>query len=195
MDKKELRKKYRNIRKNISKFERFKRSYKLYNNLKSAISSYNEFLIYVSTDEEADTIRIIKYLLKNKKKVASPRIDEDNTMEFYYYDDIKDLSNDNVFGNVYIKQPKPERKCIPTKKSVIVIPGILFDYKGNRLGYGGGYYDRYLEKYRYLYRLAICYDFQYIRDEKEEIETDEYDQKIDMIITDRTIAVIDKKYK
>lgn len=195
MDKKELRKKYRNIRKNISKFERFKRSYKLYNNLKSAISSYDEFLIYVSTDEEADTIRIIKYLLKNKKKVASPRIGEDNTMEFYYYDDIKDLSNDNVFGNVYIKQPKPERKCIPTKKSVIVIPGILFDYKGNRLGYGGGYYDRYLEKYRYLYRLAICYDFQYIRDEKEEIETDEYDQKIDMIITDRTIAVIDKKYK
>ncbi|SEP88914.1 5-formyltetrahydrofolate cyclo-ligase [Lachnospiraceae bacterium RM5] len=194
MDKKELRKKYRNIRKNISKFERFKRSYKLYNNLKSAISSYDEFLIYVSTDEEADTIRIIKYLLKNKKKVASPRIGEDNTMEFYYYDDIKDLSNDNVFGNVYIKQPKPERKCIPTKKSVIVIPGILFDYKGNRLGYGGGYYDRYLEKYRYLYRLAICYDFQYIRDEKEEIETDEYDQKIDMIITDRTIAVIDKKY-
>ncbi len=195
MDKKELRKKYRNIRKNISKFERFKRSYKLYNNLKSAIGSYDEFLIYVSTDEEADTIRIIKYLLKNKKKVASPRIDEDNTMEFYYYDDIKDLSNDNVFGNVYIRQPKPEKKCIPTKKSVIVIPGILFDYKGNRLGYGGGYYDRYLEKYRYLYRLAICYDFQYIRDEKEKIETDEYDQKIDMIITDRTIAVIDKKYK
>ena len=105
-------------------------------------------------------------------------------MEFYYYDDIKDLSNDNVFGNVYIKQPKPERKCIPTKKSVIVIPGILFDYKGNRLGYGGGYYDRFLEKLAKesvnISTIMAAYGMQRV----ESIPIEDTDIKPDKIITE-----------
>ena len=68
----------------------------------------------------------------------------------------------------------------PNTIEVALIPGVAFDLKGNRLGYGKGYYDRFLAKYPHIKRIALAFDLQII----SELPTDKYDQLMDLIITE-----------
>ena len=72
---------------------------------------------------------------------------------------------------------EPETGC------VCLVPGLAFDRAGYRLGYGGGYYDRYLEKHPENVKVALGYDFQMV----ESIETDRYDVPLDIIVTPEKI--------
>ena len=71
---------------------------------------------------------------------------------------------------------------------VIVMPLLAVDERGNRLGYGGGYYDRFLKKYQGATRVAYCYDFQILKD----VPTESWDEKVDLIVTDKRIIRIDR---
>ena len=72
------------------------------------------------------------------------------------------------------------------KKILMIMPGVAFDRKGGRVGYGGGYYDRYLDRYRNekIVRLAAAYELQVL---DEEIELDEFDIKADIVVTEDNI--------
>ena len=80
----------------------------------------------------------------------------------------------------------PEPKCgeiVEDSDVLIIMPGLAFDDEFNRIGYGGGYYDRYLDRKQNcnFVKVAFAYDFQMV----DHIEVDDYDYKVDVIITDK----------
>ena len=132
---------------------------------------------YMSYLSELDTRQMIQSFLKEGKRVAVPKV-QGAEMEFY---EISDLS-DCVSGAYGI--PEPIGNAAPvTDAGWILMPGLAFDPQGNRLGYGGGFYDKYLEKHDNLVKIALAYDFQIISSVSAEI----YDKPVDYIVTPERI--------
>ncbi len=142
--------------------------------------SCNAVLTFVSFQSEVDTHEIIKRAIQDHKRVYIPRV-EANEMEFY---EILDLSHlkPSKFG---VLEPEgTENKFDYLQSSdtpFILLPGLVFDICGSRIGYGAGYYDRYLQKRAIIFsqKIALAYDFQVL----DQIATEEYDVKVDAIIT------------
>ena len=144
-------------------------------NNKKVIDTKN-ILIYISKDLEVDTKELIKDLWKMNKNIYVPKV-EKSTINFYKINDFKDL----VIGSYNILEPITNIKYQYNKKDLIIVPGLLFDKHNNRLGYGGGYYDKYLENKK-LYKIGICFS-NFIVDN---LIIDKYDIKMDEIITERS---------
>lgn len=139
--------------------------------------------IYVSYKNEVDTKEIIDYSLKNDKMIYVPKINvEDKTMKAVRIHSLNELSV-NKYG---ILEPNiVDKDCIDL--DLIVLPGIAFDKVGNRIGYGGGYYDKYLAALEYkVDKVALAYGFQVI----DNIEVEEHDIKVDYVITNNEIIYI-----
>lgn len=147
----------------------------------------SNLLCYVSFKSEIDTHEIIKKSLADGKRVFVPRV-EGREMEFYQIEGLDGL----VAGKFGVAEPGADinNKFFADDKdgydeqlkaNLMILPGLAFDPAGNRIGYGAGYYDRYLISRRHIgfYRLALAYDFQLI----DRIETDEHDVAVNMIIT------------
>ena len=112
-------------------------------------------LTYVSTPIEVDTYRIIEQAWADGKRVAVPRcVPDTRNMEFYYIESMDDLSPGS-FG-VLEPQADPTRLVSDFSKAMCLIPAFSYDYTGYRLGYGKGYYDRFLSNFN-GYRIGICY--------------------------------------
>ena len=93
-----------------------------------------------------------------------------------------------VFKMIYINLVETlNLNSVNEKVDVVIFPGAAFDIEGNRIGYGKGYYDKYISKLTYQpYKIGICYDFQLL----DEIPSDTHDIKLDKIITEhRTVFV------
>ena len=109
---------------------------------------------------EVDTTYIINKLLDKNVQVALPRVDKaTNTIRAFSVTNLKSDLEDGVWG---IKEPRsimPE--ILPADIDLILVPGVAFDKKGFRLGYGGGFYDRFLQETKAL-TIGVCYDFQII---------------------------------
>ena len=172
MNKKILRNKYKQIRKSILNIE--EQDDIIFNkviNLEEYIQT-NLILIYVSLKEEVDTIKLIKYSLEKGKKVAVPKC-EGNNIVFYYINTLEDLEK----GNFGILEPRTSQKVTDFNHSICIVPGVVFDKQNNRIGYGRGFYDRFLKNYTGIkigltYKECIC----------DKIVVDDYDMKIDKII-------------
>ena len=135
-------------------------------------------LCYMDVRGETGTEHIIKMALKENKKVALPKSYDSGIMEFFYIESLDDL----IIGKYNIKEPKGSNRC-PGDKGVLVMPGTAFDKLCNRVGYGKGYYDRYLKNHKNLKTAAICFSFQIY----EEIEHNDHDIKPNVIITEKEI--------
>lgn len=138
-------------------------------------------LCYVSFNNEVDTINLIEYSLKIGKVVAVPKV-EGNAMEFYRIKDFSDLKP-GYFG--VLEPEKNDKNVVDPDDSFMIIPGVAFDRKMNRIGYGKGFYDRFLTNYigKRIIRCGICFELQLC----DKIENDEFDQSLDMIITEKNI--------
>ena len=112
--------------------------------------------IYMPTGNEIDTSAIIQYCLENQKRVAAPRIEGD-TMDFYYFQSIVDLKQ----GAYDIWEPTGTER-VTDEESVVIMPGVAFDLDCNRIGYGKGYYDKYLSKHPKMKKIALAYEFQIV---------------------------------
>lgn len=172
--KEDLRKKYKKIRKEIElKKEKDRNIYlKVIQNEK--VIKSNTILLYYSTKEEVDTVSFIKYFLSLNKKVCLPKT-ENKQIHFYYIENILDVK----LGKYNILEPISTKRIKDFSNSVCIVPGICFDKKNYRVGYGGGYYDRFLEHYN-GYAIGITYQECVV----EKINIDSYDKKVDEIITD-----------
>lgn len=126
------------------------------------------FFIYHSVNTEADTIKLIGYLLSKGKRVLLPRI-ESGEMHAVPYTEEREL----FFG---IPQPKSGKE---EEAEVIITPLLAFDSKGYRLGYGGGYYDRYFAR-RGGVRVGLAYAGQ----ETQSLPHDAHDGRLDAIVTE-----------
>ncbi len=140
-------------------------------------------LTYVSFRSEADTHGLIEELLKLKIRLAVPRVEKPE-IHFYYIESLYDLKP----GYMGILEPAdnlpewtPKTGSPGKKKDIILVPGSVFDHKNNRIGYGGGYYDRFLSRYPVLYSIGLAYSCQVV----ESIPCDEWDRPLDMVITER----------
>lgn len=144
-------------------------------------------LCYVSTPIEVDTKEFIAALLKSGKTVAVPRCEGGKSeMNFYRIDSLDEL----LPGSFGVLEPEPsaEKKIVDTEGTVCVVPAFMFDKKGYRLGYGKGYYDRYLSRYEGS-TVGICYE----ENITDELFHGKYDRAVDLVLTEKHITVIQKE--
>ena len=173
MKKEFLRKKYKEKRDNIkNKVTKDNLIYQKVINNKDILSS-KTLLIYISINSEVDTIKIINYFLY-AKNIAVPKI-IDNNMYFCYVTNLNDLTP----GKYNIPEPTNENIVTDFDNAICIVPGICYDKENYRVGYGKGYYDRFLSKNK-IKTIGLCYKECMI----EKIDNDKYDYKIDEVITD-----------
>ncbi len=140
-------------------------------------------LCYVSTEIEVDTRKFINYAMENGKQVAVPKSYNDGIMIFYKIKSLDTLVT-SKFG---IDEPLEENEIDEAEinSALCIVPALSFDKSGFRLGYGGGYYDRFLSKYSPK-TIGICYS----ECMSDKIESHEYDVKIKNIITENNIPEV-----
>ncbi len=138
-------------------------------------------LPYVSFSSEVDTHVLINEAIKSGKKIAVPRVVSKDQMKFFYIKSFSDLKP-GAFG---ILEPVSSEEFIPepSVKTVILLPGLAFDNKLNRIGYGGGFYDKYLSRYPYIHKIMLAYELE----KTDSLPCDELDIKPDMVITELNI--------
>lgn len=132
--------------------------------------------IYHSTNEEANTQAIIYKLLLEGKEICLPRMDG-NVMTMRQIETIS-FPYDKYFG---IRQPdKNSTIVLPNQIDLLVLPGLAFDKSKNRLGQGGGFYDKFLDEYKGK-TIMLAYSFQEVKD----IPIEKHDKKVDNILTEK----------
>ena len=140
---------------------------------------------YSSMEYEIPTKRIIQTALESGKRVALPKVispvSEGAMMEFLLIDG-DTLYINGVYG---IMEPECGERVSPAggnDRIEILIPGLCFDLTKNRIGYGGGYYDRYLAQFdrKRFHVTALAYEYQIF----EAVPAKEYDGKVDLVITE-----------
>ncbi len=140
-------------------------------------------LCYASLNDEINTDAIIKKALDDGKNVALPLCENsDGVMNFYIINGFDDL----ICGHFGVREPNV-KKCKmldDSSNSVIVVPGLCFDRCGFRVGYGKGYYDRYLQNFN-LYSVGLCYNNFII----DKVPADIYDKNVDFIVSEYSITV------
>ena len=139
--------------------------------------------IYMSFSSEVDTKDLIEQLLMLGKNIVIPRVYNNIEMEFYKVNSINDLKNKNILGILEPENNK-ENKASKDDIDLMIIPGICFDLEKNRVGFGKGYYDRYLKNSN-IKKIGICFDEQLLTGDT--IATNKYDIKMDKIVTNRRI--------
>lgn len=156
--KKDLRNRCKGVRTAMTSEDKSSRDGRIFDRIVSskAYRSADIIMTYVSTDIEVDTRRLIEQAVKDGKRVAVPRcIDGTKDMDFYFIKNM-DCLEKHTFG---VLEPVPE-KCVKAyafETALCIIPGLAFDMQGYRLGYGGGYYDRFLSEHSRLVKMGVCY--------------------------------------
>lgn len=180
MDKKSLRKRMLSVRAQLTQDDRIRAEILLNEKLFGHLWFYKaqNILIYCSYGSEFDTRSIINESLRQLKNVYVPKV-MGKEMQFYQIHGMDDLE-DGYKGILEPKEGTTEFQAIPEREedTLMIMPGVAFDCFRNRLGYGGGYYDRYLADKPYLHTIAIGYKCQMI----EHIETEKNDVKPEQII-------------
>lgn len=144
-------------------------------------------LVYASYKSEVNTDDIVKKALLDGKKVGFPKceiIDGVPVINFYEVTNLCQLTE----GYKGILEPDLEYynlKEIDYVADLCIVPGVSFDKKGNRMGYGKGFYDRFLSKNMSRLNIALAFELQIV----EKIPTNEFDIAMDMIITEENTYV------
>lgn len=133
-------------------------------------------LLYISCGGEADTIRIIEEALRLGKHVAVPKCGENGRMDFFLISSMKELA-EGAYG---IPEPTGTERPEITDKTVCIVPAVAFTSSGERLGQGGGYYDRFLELYPKMRTIGICYSCMLL----PELPCEVHDRRVEMVITE-----------
>lgn len=129
---------------------------------------------YLSYNQEVRTRAILEQAQRDGKRVAVPKVIGDD-MVFLWLDDLDDVS----LGYKGIPEPTRNEPVADDDHALVLMPGLAFDPEGRRCGYGGGFYDRYLEKHPEHKLLALCFDFQMY----DHLDTDPHDIPVDVVLS------------
>ena len=175
MDKKELRKKIREQKRAMTPLQIESASQKLAELfLKTEQYRHAKTLYgYLPYNQEVRTVPILVQALADGKKVAVPKIYGDE-MRFIYLPDLSQVEK----GYSGIPEPVADGPEGDDPTALVLMPGIAFDEEGHRIGYGGGYYDKFLAKEPDHPTVALCYDFQMVK----ELPTEEFDIPVDLVL-------------
>ncbi len=144
--------------------------------------------VYASCKSEVETGALIKAALRLGKKVAVPKVNG-TEMDFYEITSYEDLYPG--YQGILEPQPGEQEPVLPVDSDVILFPGIVFDHKGARIGYGGGFYDRYLCRIQEQTGaqpglIGLAFRSQVY---PGKLPLEETDKKIDCIITERSVII------
>ncbi|MFI3207209.1 MAG: 5-formyltetrahydrofolate cyclo-ligase [Clostridia bacterium] len=179
MTKSETRAKLKLLRAKIENREEKERE--IEKNFFSLSLNYKKVLVYIATNTEVSTNNIIKKLLSENIKVYAPKCIENGEMSFFRFNSLKDLEK----GKFGILEPK-ETECLDsTENSICLVPALGFTLCGDRIGYGKGYYDKFLKKSSAI-SVGLCYNEQVC----ESIPTEKTDVKINFIISNSVIQEV-----
>lgn len=161
--KQELRKFYKERRNAILPHLREEKSDKIAEHLRSSFwyASARNILVYAAIQSEANLALFCEKAWEDDKKLYFPKT-IDTCMEFYRVDTFEQLEK----GRFDVPEPKADNHQAfageDETKSVILVPGIAFSKEGYRIGYGAGFYDRYMELHKELYSVGICFADQMV---------------------------------
>ena len=179
MIKSKIRSKVLKIRKNnITKnFEI--NSNRILNFLKTQNYNFKNLGGYYPTNYEIDDLYILEFFEKKNYNILLPIIKKNNQMEFFKW-----TKNDPLKINKYgIPEPVPSKLYYP---DILLVPVVGYDKNLNRLGYGGGFYDRYIEKIekiKKVVKIGLAFSYQKIKS----VPINKYDKKLDFIVTEKEI--------
>lgn len=128
---------------------------------------------YLSYNQEVRTLPIMQQALKDGKKIAVPKV-YGQQMRFIYLDDPGAVAP----GYSGIPEPVADGPMADDPAALVLMPGLAFDAQGNRMGYGGGFYDKFLAAEPNHPTVALCYGFQMV----DRIPTDSYDIPVDLVL-------------
>ncbi len=128
---------------------------------------------YISYNQEVRTIPILERALLDKKQIAVPKI-YGRDMRFIAINGFDLLSP----GFAGIPEPIVDEPVADIMDALVIVPGLAFDLAGHRIGYGGGFYDRFLSSEPHHPTIALCYDFQVF----PSLENDAFDVPVDYVL-------------
>ncbi len=135
---------------------------------------------YIGTDYEIRTGKIIESMLSEGKKVCVPLCYGKGRMDAIRIKSMSEL----LPGRYGIPEPSAGgEKISPSGIDAIIVPGVAFDEAGNRLGRGGGYYDRFMEGAKNAAKIALCREMSLL----SEVPYEEHDQSVDIIVTENRV--------
>ena len=194
MDKRSIRQAVLVGREQISPAERIRMSEQITEMVRrqEAYRAAEDVLCFVSYGSEVVTDDLIEQALREEKRVYVPRVTDagSGAMEFVRITGLQELTE----GYKGIREPVSGDVYAPdcTGKALMILPGVAFDRQGHRIGYGGGFYDRYLERIHKICpmkTIAIGFQIQIV----DWIEPGEYDMPYDVLITEREEITPDGK--
>lgn len=128
---------------------------------------------YLPYNQEVRTVPMLQRALDEGKQVAVPKVYGDE-MKFIYMTDLSRVEK----GYAGIPEPIEDAPVADDPTALVLMPGLAFDPEGHRIGYGGGFYDKFLASEPEHPTLALCYDFQML----PKLETEEFDIPVDCVL-------------
>lgn len=128
---------------------------------------------YLPYNQEVRTTAMLEQAIKDGKRVAVPKVFGDQ-MKFIYLEDFSQVAP----GYAKIPEPIGDGPVADDTNALVLMPGLAFDAQGHRIGYGGGFYDKFLADEPNHPTLALCYGFQMV----EHLETERFDIPVDQVI-------------
>lgn len=182
-NKSRLRKEKLSLRKNLSEDERVQKSLSITDRL-FEIPEFIEcknVLIYASYNNEVDTDRVVLRAMLKGKNIYMPKVNGEE-MDFYRVFSLDELAP-GAFG---IREPYDieHLKFEGAPETVCILPMAVFDEEGNRIGYGKGYYDKYLSRIDVDYMIGLAFECQ---KSDVNIDADEYDRRLHMAVTEADV--------
>lgn len=175
MDKKELRRSIREQKRAMTAEDIDNRSAKL-GALFAASEAYKNAKTiygYLPYNQEVRTVPMLEQALRDGKRVAVPKCYGDE-MRFIFLEDLSKVEK----GYAGIPEPIADGPIADDKTALVLMPGLAFDPQGHRIGYGGGFYDKFLAAEPDHPTLALCYEFQML----PELKTEEHDIPVDYVL-------------
>ena len=133
----------------------------------------NSIYGYLPYNQEVRTVAMLEQAIRDGKRVAVPKCYGEE-MRFIWMDDLSQVEK----GYAGIPEPVADGPVADDETALVLMPGLAFDPQGHRIGYGGGFYDRFLAAEPGHPTLALCYDFQML----PHLETEEFDIPVDAVI-------------
>ena len=128
---------------------------------------------YLPYNQEVRTVPMLQRALQDGKRVAVPKVYGDE-MRFIYMEDLSQVAK----SEMGIPEPVADGPVADDPEALVLMPGLAFDKEGNRIGYGGGFYDKFLEKEPNHPTVALCYAFQMV----EQLQTQEHDIPVGLVL-------------
>ena len=179
MSKSKLRSKLLNLRKKNSYKKLSLYTDRIYRFIKKNKINFKNVGGYYPCNYEIDDLKLLNFLRNKGSNISLPIITENNQMDFFEFTNSDPLKI-NKYG---IAEPISVKKIYP---DTIFVPLVAYDKALNRLGYGGGFYDRYLEKIgkiKKIFKIGLGFSYQ----ELKKIPINKYDKKLDLVITEKKI--------